>query len=134
MDAIEPNWVSLLVFAAAWGMGCVGTFYLVGVMPLAAAPREVQRGLGPILVIATAALVALLVVAALMFAIAELRWTSLVIAGGMVFLFSPFVVQDLTPALKNSKLGLAIVLALTIGAITLLYMAGLIQVVRDFTS
>lgn len=134
MEAVEPNWMSLIVFAAAWGVGCVGVFYLVGLMPLSAAPGEVQRGIGPTLVLANVAFVALLVVSTLVFAIAELRWTSLVVAGGMVFLFSPFVVQDLPEVLKNNKLGLVIVLALTVAGIALLHVAGLTQIIRDFMS
>lgn len=131
MEAIEPNWMSLIVFAGAWAVSCVGAFYLIGIMPLAAAPGDVQSGFGPVLVFANVALVTVLVVATLVFAIAELRWTSLVVAGGMVFLFSPFIVQDLPSALKDNKLGLVIVLALTVGGLALLYMAGLIPIVRD---
>jgi len=134
VEAIEPNWMSLIVFAGAWAVSCVGAFYLIGIMPLAAAPGEVQRGFGPVLVFANVALVTVLVVATLVFAIAELRWTSLVVAGGMVFLFSPFIVQDLPSALKDNKLGLVIVLALTVGGLALLYMAGLIPIVRDIIS
>jgi len=134
LEAIEPNWMSLIVFAGAWAVSCIGAFYLIGIMPLAAAPGEVRHGLGPVLVFANVALVALLLVASLVFAIAELRWTSLIVAGGMVFLFSPFVVQDLPSALKDNKLGLMIVLALTVGGLALLYAAGLIPIVRDFMS
>ncbi len=134
MEAIEPNWMSLIVFVGAWAVSCIGAFYLIGIMPLAAAPGQVQRGLGPVLVFANVALIALLLVASLVFAMAELRWTSLIVAGGMVFLFSPFVVQDLPSALKDNKLGLAILLALTAGGLALLYMAGLIPIVRDFMS
>ncbi len=134
VDAIEPNWMSLIVFAAVWAVACIGAFYLIGIMPLAAAPGNLRRGLGPVMVLANVALVALLAVASLAFAIAQLRWTSLVVAGGMVFLFSPFVVQDLPPWLKDNRLGLALVMVLALGGLALLFLAGLIPIVRDFRS
>jgi hypothetical protein len=132
VEAIEPNWVSLIVFAAAWGVACVGAFYLVGIMPLAAAPGAVQRGAGPLLVMVTCVLVVVLVASALVFAISELRWSSLVIAGGMVFLFAPFIVQDLPPALKDNKLGLVLVMVLSLGGLALLYASGLVPIMKGF--
>ncbi len=130
MEAIEPNWMSLIVFAGVWAVGCICAFYLIGIMPLAAAPVEVRSGLGPMLVFANVALVALLVVASFLFALAELRLTSLIVAGGMVFLFSPFIVQDLPQALKDNKLGLALMLMLTVSALAALYLAGAVSRVR----
>jgi hypothetical protein len=124
VDAIEPNWIALIVFAAVWAVGCAGLFYLIGILPLSAAPAEVRRGAGPALVVTNVGLVGALLLLSLLFAFAELRWTSLVVAGGMVFLFSPFVIQDLPKGLKDSKIGLSIVLVLTVAGLFLLYYAG----------
>lgn len=130
MDAIEPNWGALIVFAAVWAVSCIGLFYMIGTLPLTAAPDAVRRGAGPLLVALNVAFLAVLLVSAFLFALAELRWTSLIIAGGMVFLFSPFVVQDLPGRLKDNQLGLVLVLALTVAALAALYFAGAVPSVR----
>ncbi|RIA47664.1 hypothetical protein [Dichotomicrobium thermohalophilum] len=131
VDAIEPNWTALIVFAAVWGVGCAGLFYLIGILPLSAAPAEVRRGAGPMLVLTSVGLVGALLVFSLLFAFAELRWTSLVVAGGMVFLFSPFVIQDLPEKLKDNKAGLSIVLVLTLAGLFLLYFVDGVASVRS---
>jgi len=124
VDAIEPNLIALVVFVAVWAVGCAGLFYLIGILPLSAAPTNVRRGAGPMLVLANVGLVGALLLFSLLFAFSELRWTSLVVAGGMVFLFSPFVIQDLPRGLKDNKIGLSIVLVMTAAALVLLYLAG----------
>ncbi len=106
-------------------------FYLIGTLPIAAAPETVQRGIGPALVIVNTILLAALVVSAFLFAVAELRVSSLIVAAGMVFLFAPFVVQDLPSWLKDNKLGLVLMLSLTISALATLYFAGAISSVRE---
>lgn len=124
VEAIEPNWIALIVFAAVWSVGCAGLFYLIGILPLNAAPREVRRGAGPVLVLTNVGMVGLLLLSALLFAFAELRWTSLVVAGGMILLFSPFIVQDLPDGLKDNKIGLLVVMILTFAGLLLLYFSG----------
>lgn len=96
-----------------------------------AAPAEVRRGAGPMLVLTNVGLVGALLVFSLLFAFAELRWTSLVVAGGLVFLFSPFVVQDIPDALKDNKIGLALVLVLTVAGLLLLFLIDGMSSVRS---
>ncbi len=112
MSTIEPNWPQLLVFLPAWLIGCVGFFYLVGNLPVSAAPPPVQTGAGPALVWLNLVVVAALCVTTIVFALMTLRWTTLVVAGGMVFLFAPFIVQDLPRLLRDTRLGLAVLLGL----------------------
>ena len=50
----------------------------------------------------------------------------------MVFLFAPFVVQDLPPALKDNKFGLVLVMVLSLGGLALLYASGLMPIVKGF--
>jgi len=123
--------MSLIAFAAAWAVGCTGLFYLIGILPMRAAPAEVRRGAGPMLVLTNVGLVGALLVFSLLFAFAELRWTSLVVAGGLVFLFSPFVVQDIPDALKDNKIGLALVLVLTVAGLLLLFLIDGMSSVRS---
>ena len=124
MSAIEPNWPSLIVFAIAWLTICVGFFFVSGSLPVRAAPPAVQTGAGPALVWFNLAVLALLFTVAVVFAISELRWTSLVVASGLIFLFAPFIVQDLPRQLKDTQLGLVLMACLSVLALLVLYAAG----------
>ena len=118
MSAIEPNWQAWLIFVGCWTVACSGWIYISGSLPLNVAPAEVRRGIGVPLVILNALGLVALTVLAMLFAIYELRWTSIIVGAGMVSLFSPFVVQDLPSALKDNQLGLALLLILLVGTIS----------------
>jgi len=60
----------------------------------------------------------------LLFCFHELRWTSIVISGGAIFLFSPFATQDLPDAFKHGTVGLAVLLLLLLASLGLLLNAG----------
>lgn len=124
MDAIEPNWPALLVFLLAWLIGCVGFFFVSGHLPVRAAPETVQTGFGPALIWINLAILAGLLVLTFGFAISQLRWTSLIVGGGFVFLFAPFIVQDLPRGLKDTKSGLVALLVCLLAAVGLVYGAG----------
>ena len=123
MDAIEPNWQALLVFLVAWLTGCVGFIFVSGNLPLRAAPQPVQAGFGPALVWVNLGMLVLLTAMTIGFAIAQLRWTSLILGGGFVFLFAPFVVQDLPRGLKDTQAGLVTLLVCLIAATGMLWVA-----------
>lgn len=123
LAAIEPNWQALLVFLAAWLVGCVGLIYLSGSLPLKAAPQAVRDGAGPILVWTNLLALIILAILCLSFAISHLRWTSLIVGGGFVFLFAPFIVQDLPARLKDTKAGLSLLLGCLLAAVALVYLA-----------
>lgn len=120
MSAIEPNWQALLIFIGCWTVVCSGWIYIGGSLPLSAAPAAVKRGIGiPLLILNAIGLVALTVLA-LVFASQELHWTSIVVGAGLVFLFSPFVVQDLPTIVKDNQLGLILLLILLVGTMAVL--------------
>ena len=123
LAAIEPNWPALLVFLAAWLAGCVGFFFLSGSLPLRAAPQNIQVGVGPLLVWVNMAVLVGLVVLTAVFAVGQLRWTSLVVGGGFVFLFAPFIVQDLPRDWKDTQKGLVALLVCLLAAAVLVYRA-----------
>lgn len=124
MEAIEPNWLSALAFGAAWLLACAGFFYVSGSMPISAAPSSIRVGLGPVLVWLNALCVAILAIGAISFGHMELRLTSIIIVGGLVFLFSPFVVQELPSMLKDTQLGLLLLLATLLVAIAAFLASG----------
>lgn len=113
MNAIEPNWHSLLVFLPAWLLCCSGFFYLSGSLPPSAAPIAVRTGIGPTLIWLNLIVIVMLCLVTLCYAFHELRLTTLIIAGGFVFLFAPFTVQDLPLTLKESQAGHALLLCLS---------------------
>ena len=131
MDAIEPNWPGLIVFGFTWLIACVGFFFVSGSLPVSAAPQPVQTGIGPVLVWLNLACVTFLAAGALIYAFLELRITSPIVLGGMIFLFAPFAVQDLPSQLKDSKLGLMILLAVHALAIAVLYASGALRRLSD---
>ena len=121
MAVIEPNWPSLLVFLAAWLAGCIGFFFLSGNLPMRAAPPKVQEGFGPVLVWLNLVVLIGLIGFTLAFAVMQLRWTSLIVGGGFVFLFAPFIVQDLPRGWKDTQRGLVALLGLLLAAVGLVY-------------
>jgi hypothetical protein len=113
MAAIEPDVAGLVWFTLAWAVGCVGLFFLAGSYPLSAAPDDVRTASGVALLLANTVAAVAAILVALAIGVGGLRWTSLVVAGGMVFLFAPFVVQDLPGRLKDTRLGHLLLLAVT---------------------
>jgi hypothetical protein len=134
LDAIEPNIGALAVFAVAWLVCCTAAFQISGLLPLAEAPQSVRSGSGAALVFLDIALLLLLAVLTLFHCFRELRWSSIIVVGGAIFLFSPFVTQDLPPALKYSKAGLAFLALVLVLALAILVGAGVqLIVLRAFT-
>lgn len=124
MDAIEPNWRALIGFGFAWTIACVGFFFVSGSLPVRAAPRAVQTGLGPLLVWSNLAGVVVLAAGALVIAALELRLTSLIVFGGLIFLFAPFAIQDLPAGIKDTQLGLCLLLAIEAASLIVLFASG----------
>lgn len=119
MSAIEPNWPALFVFVPAWFIACVSLIYISGSLPLDAAPARVQTGLGPILIWLNILVLAALVAGSVYLAVSVLRWTTLIVAGGFIFLFAPFVVQALPDRMRDTPLGLIVLLCLAAAALAL---------------
>ncbi len=130
MDAFEPNIAALLVFATAWAIFCVGVLQLAGMLPISAAPAAVRSPGGIVLVLLNAALLLTLLLMTFAYSYSELRWSSAVVVGGGIFLFSPFVIQDLPENIKNGKAGLIILLSLLTAALALLFATGATGLLR----
>lgn len=127
MSAIEPNWVGLIVFAVTWFLVCVGFFFVSGSLPISAAPAAVQAGGGPVLIWLNLALLVVLFVGVLAFGLVALRWSSLIVVGGFIFLFAPFAVQDLPEKVKDTQLGLSLVLIANGVALAVLFASGAVH-------
>ena len=120
LGAIEPNGVALALFIATFAAGCLSFFTLAGMFPASARPVPVAGHLGNLLVLANLALLLVLLGGVALFAHETLRWTSVVVAGGLIFLFVPSVFEIIPGTWRDSSSGLLFLGALQLAALALL--------------
>ncbi|RMC35702.1 hypothetical protein [Paracoccus alkanivorans] len=108
MDMIEPNLAALCIFVFLASAGSLGIFVLSGVFPLSTRP-ELTRPLGLGLIGVNTTLLLLVLGGTVAFGLGHLRWTSMVIAGGMAFLFTPGLFNIWPGKWRDGLAGLAIV-------------------------
>ena len=117
---IEPNGMALALFAVTFAAGCLSFFTLAGMFPARARPLPVAGHFGNVLVLLNLALLALLLAGIVLFAHQTLRWTSVVVAGGLIFLFVPSVFQVIPNEWRDSRGGLVLLGALQLVSLALL--------------
>ena len=120
MQAIEPNGVALALFAATFAAGCMSFFTLTGMFPARARPLPVAGQIGNLLVLMNLALLAVLFGCVALFAHETLRWTSVVVAGGLIFLFVPSLFEVIPNRWRDSRGGLVVLGALQLASLALL--------------
>ncbi len=123
MASIEPNLVPLLWFALCCTVACVAFLVLAGAFPLASRPDLAGSTGGAALAVGDALLLAVLVAGTAWFGWSHLRWTSLVIAGGSVFLFAPGLFQLWPERWRDGRAGLAVLFCALGGSIAALRLA-----------
>ncbi len=111
MSMIEPNVAALAWFALFAGVASVGFYVLTGMFPLETRPDLKGRPLGLLLLAANVVLLLALVGGGLAYGAATLRWTSLVIVGGLAVLFAPGLFNVWPQPWRDGMAGLAIMLA-----------------------
>jgi hypothetical protein len=89
MDAIEPNWISLIWFAAFATICMVAFLIVAGMFPLGSRPDQVKSGAATLLVVGNGLLLSVLLVGTGLYGYAELRWSTLIVVTGLVVLFAP---------------------------------------------
>jgi hypothetical protein len=120
LGEIEPNGVALALFAATFAAGCLSFFTLAGMFPVRARPLPVAGLIGHLLVLLNLALLAVLLTGIGLFAHETLRWTSIVVAGGLIFLFAPSIFEIIPNSWRDSRGGLALLVALQLASLALL--------------
>jgi hypothetical protein len=120
MDAIEPNGAALALFAATFAACCLSFFTLAGMFPARARPLPVAGQLGSLLVLFNLALMMVLLGGVALFAHQTLRWTSIIVAGGLIFLFVPSIFEIIPNAWRDSRGGLVFLGALQLASLALL--------------
>jgi hypothetical protein len=120
LGQIEPNGVALALFAATFAAGCLSFFTLAGMFPVHSRPLPVAGHIGSLLVLLNLALLAVLLVGVALFAHETLRWTSVVVAGGLIFLFVPSIFEIIPNHWHDSRGGLTLLVALQLASLALL--------------
>ncbi len=120
MAGIEPNVPSLVVFGVLWAAACLAFLHLMGMLPLQARPAAAQGMAGTWLVVGNGALFLAILIGTLCYGWAELRWTSVIVVGGMLLLFMPDALQAFPARWRDGRAGLLGLLAVQVGALGLL--------------
>lgn len=104
MSQLEPNIAELAWFAVLWSICCLGFLQLAGMFPLESRAAKIPVPL----VIASTVLWLVLLIGAFAYAVAELRWSSIVVVAGLLFLFMPEPFQAIPERWRNSSAGLVV--------------------------
>ena len=125
MEAIEPNWVSLLWFAGFATVGAVGFLVVAGMFPLRSRPDTMRSNAATLLVVGNAILLTALWMGTGFFGYAELRWSTLVVVTGLVVLFAPGLFEVWPSSLRDGRTGLVVLVSVQLLALaTLAKVAG----------
>lgn len=117
MSQIEPNLSALLWFVLLWSVCCYGFFQLAGMYPIGRRQEDASAR-STLFVLGNTVLWLALLAGTVMFARTELRWTTAVVVGGILFLFIPEAFQALPGRWKDGRPGLAaaaIIMAAALG-------------------
>jgi hypothetical protein len=108
MEAIEPNWISLLWFAAFATICTVAFLVVAGMFPLGSRPDSARSSAATLLVASNALLLAALLTGTGLYGYAELRWSTLIVVAGLVVLFAPGLFEVWPSSLRDGRTGLVL--------------------------
>jgi hypothetical protein len=120
MAAIEPNWISLIWFAAFATICMVAFLIVAGMFPLGSRQETARSGAATLLVVGNGVLLAALLVGTGLYGYAELRWSTLIVVTGLVVLFAPGLFEVWPSSLRDGRTGLLVLIAVQIVALATL--------------
>lgn len=106
MSAVEPNWFSLIWFAVFATISGVAFLVVAGMFPLGTRPDAVRTPGMTFLILGNVVLLAALLLGTGIYGYRELRWTTLVVVSGLIFLFAPTLIEEWRWPLRNATLEL----------------------------
>ena len=120
MQAIEPNWVSLLWFAAFATIGTVALLVVAGMFPLGSRPEAARSRAATMLVVGNAVLLFALLVGTGIYGFTELRSSTLIVVTGLVVLFAPGLFEIWPASLRDGRKGLVVLVGVQMLALAAL--------------
>ena len=120
MDAIEPHWASLLWFAGFATICTVAFLVVAGMFPLRSRPRAARSNAATMLVVGNGVLLFALLVGTGIYGFTELRWSTLIVATGLVVLFAPGLFEIWPASLRDGRKGLIVLVGVQIFALAAL--------------
>jgi predicted permease len=120
MEAIEPNWVSSLWFAAFATICTVAFLVVAGMFPLRSRPDSARSGGVTLLIVGNATLLAALVLGTALYGYTELRWSTLIVVAGLAVLFTPGLFEAFPSSLRDGRTGLIVLVGVQILALAAL--------------
>jgi hypothetical protein len=125
MAAIEPNWISLIWFAAFATICMVAFLIVAGMFPLGSRPETARSGAATLLVVGNGLLLLALLAGTVLYGYAELKWSSLIVVTGLVVLFAPGLFEVWPSSYRDGRAGLVVLIGVQILALaTLAKLAG----------
>jgi hypothetical protein len=124
MDAIEPHWISLLWFTAFATTCAVAFLVVAGMFPLRSRPDSVKSGAATLLVVGNAVLLIVLLTGTGWYGYTELRWSTLIVVGGLVVLFAPGLFEAWPLPLRDGTAGLIVLVGIQALALAALAKVG----------
>jgi len=124
LNHLEPNIIALSWFALLWSVCCLAFFQLAGLYPLRA---RGEGGGSALLVLGNTALWLALLAGTLAFARAELRWSTIVVVAGLLFLFIPEPFQAIPARVRDGHIGLAVAGVVLVAALGVLICIGAVR-------
>jgi hypothetical protein len=120
MQAIEPNWISLLWFAIFATIGTIALLIVAGMFPLRSRPGSVGSGTSTLLVLGNVVLLAVLLTGTGLYGYVELRWSTLIVVAGLVVLFAPGLFEAWPSSWRDGSTGLVVLVGVQVLALAAL--------------
>jgi len=112
MNAIEPNWISLLWFAASTTICALAFLVVAGMFPLQSRPASAKSSGIVLLIGGNALLLVTLLATTGFYGYIELRWSTLIVVSGLIVLFAPGLFQAWPSSLRDGRTGLVMLIAI----------------------
>ena len=124
MDAIEPNWISLLWFAAFATVCTLAFLTVAGMFPFRSRPEKLKSGVATLLVASNVVLLVVLLTGTGLYGYAELRRSTLIVVAGLVVLFAPGLFEVCPSSLRDGSAGLTALAGIQMLALAVLAKLG----------